>query len=173
MSAGGLVAWLTGLPSSGKSTLAWAAAEQLRVVGTAVAVLDGDDVRASLVPTPGYDEPARAAFYATLARLAALLSRQGLVVLVPATANRAAFRAEARALAPRYLEVFVDVPPEVCAARDAKGLYAAAARGEASAMPGRGAAYERPTAPDLVVRGDPEDARRLVEACLAARAASP
>jgi len=161
----GLVVWLTGLPSSGKSTLARAAAEQLRASGASVALLDGDEVRAALRPTPGYDDEARAAFYATLGGMAALLARQGLVVLVPATANRASFRAEARSLAPRFLEVFVDTPLETCVARDAKGLYAAATHGATHTMPGRGAVYEPPISPDLIVHGDPTDVTRLVQAC--------
>ena len=88
----GVVVWLTGLPSSGKSTLARRVAATLRAAGRAVALLDGDEVRACLVPSPGYDDAGRGAFYATLARLAALLAHQGLVVLVPATAHRAEYR---------------------------------------------------------------------------------
>lgn len=169
----GLVAWLTGLPSSGKSTLAEAAAARLRASGVHVLVLDGDAVRAVLRPAPTYDALGRDDFYATLSGLAALLARQGAVVLVPATANQAAFRERARAEAPAFLEVFVDVPLETCAARDSKGLYARAKAGDASAatMPGSGATYERPTQPDLVTHGDPSDVERLAQACLAARGA--
>jgi len=164
----GVVVWLTGLPSSGKSTLARAAAERLRGVGSSVAVLDGDEVRAVLRPVPGYDDTARADFYASLAGLAALLAQQGLVVLVPATANRASFRAHARELAPRFLEVYVATPIEVCVRRDDKGLYARSAAGAIGAMPGVGASYEPPTHPDLVVDGSEADLARLVEACRAA-----
>jgi adenylylsulfate kinase len=167
--AGGLVTWLTGLPSSGKSTLSGRVAAALRARGDAVVELDGDAVRAAIVPPHGYDEDARAAFYETLARLAASIAAQGLVVLVPATASRAAFRARARELAPRYLEVFVDVDPSECARRDAKGLYARRAAG----LPGAGAPFERPAAPDVVTTGAEPDAARVVAAIDAARAAPP
>lgn len=149
----GVVVWFTGLPSSGKSTLAEAVRRHLLAAGRACALLDGDDVRAALVPTPGHDEADRAAFYGTLARLAALLAHQRLVVLVAATAHHRSYRAEARRLAPRFVEVYLDVPLTTCQARDAKGLYARAAAGELSQLPGAGAAYEPPEAPDVVARG--------------------
>jgi adenylylsulfate kinase len=168
----GVVVWLTGLPSSGKSTLARRVRERLlaaRVV--ACCILDGDEVRASMVPVPRYDPGSRDDFYATLARLAALLAHQGLIVIVPATANRRAYREGARALAPRFVEVHVDVPEGECARRDAKGLYAAAARGEAPEMPGSGVSYEPPLSPDIVARGGDDDL--AADAIVARVAAGP
>jgi adenylylsulfate kinase len=153
----GTVVWVMGLPSSGKSTLARRILDRLGAAGHAVALLDGDQVRAALDPPPGYDAESRSRFYGLLARLAALLAGQGLVVVVAATSQRRAFRERARALAPRFLEVFVDVPIETCAARDAKGLYAAARRGAVSELPGVGSGFEPPTAPDVVADGG-EDA---------------
>jgi adenylylsulfate kinase len=164
-SRGGAVVWLTGPPSSGKSTLARRIAIALGEAGRARCVLDGDELRAAMVPPPGYDEAARAAFYATLARLAALLAVQGLVVVVPATAYRRAFRDEARALAPRFVEVFVSTPLETCKERDAKGLYAA---GTAD-LPGAGLSYEAPLAPEVVASsGEDDEAVRRVLAALGA-----
>lgn len=154
----GLVVWFTGYPASGKSTLARVVADALRTTGEAVCVLDGDDVRATLHPTPGYDDRARADFYASLAGLAALLAKQGLVVLVPATAHRASFRDTARALAPQFVEVFVDTPLAECQRRDPKGLYQQAP----SALPGSGMTYEPPQHPDLTVLPGEPAAERLV-----------
>jgi adenylylsulfate kinase len=169
VSAGPIV-WLTGLPSSGKSTLARAAAEILRARGAHVLVLDGDEVRDALRPRPGYDEAARDAFYETLARLAAHCASQGAIVMVPATANRRAFRERARSLAPgRFVEVFVDTDLATCRARDAKGLYACAAREGGGTLPGAGAAYEPPIAPDIVVRPDDVDASGRIAAATVAR----
>ncbi len=164
----GAIVWLTGLPSSGKSTLAEAAAAALRARGEAVLVLDGDAVRAALVPTPGYDEAGRAGFYATLARLAALAARQGLTVLVPATAHRRRFRDAARALAPaRFVEVFVDTDAATCRARDTKGLYAAA--GPAAALPGAGVIYEPPEHPELRLRPSDDGVTQLLAVLVAPR----
>lgn len=151
----GLVAWFTGLPSSGKSTLAAEVAGELRLRGVDAVVLDSDELRAAMVPPLGYDDASRDGLYATLANLAAVIARQGHVVLVPATAHRRAYREAARALAPLYLEVFVDTPLEECARRDTKGLYAA---GTAQA-PGVGVAYEPPVSPDVrVVMSDGDQA---------------
>ena len=147
MSAGA-VAWVTGLPSSGKSTFARRVRDRLRAEGRAALLLDGDEVRAALVPSHGYDEAARAAFYETLGNLALSVAGQGFVAIVAATANRRAFRDRVRARARRFVEIFVDVPAEVCAARDAKGLWARARAGGAPTLPGAGAVYERPAAPD-------------------------
>lgn len=149
----GAVVWVTGLPSSGKSTLAARIAARLRAADRPTALLDGDQVRAALDPRPGYDAEARSRFYGTLARLAALLAKQGLVAVVAATASRRAFRERARALAPRFVEVFVDVPIDVCAARDTKGLYAAARRGSVTELPGIGSGFEPPEHPDVVATG--------------------
>jgi adenylylsulfate kinase-like enzyme len=92
-------------------------------------------------------------------------------VLVAATAHRRAHRTAARALAPRFLEVFLDVPGDVCRTRDAKGLYARARDGQAPDLPGAGVAYEPPEAPDLVARGGEDD--DAVEAVVAALAGPP
>lgn len=150
MSQPGVVVWFTGFPASGKSTLARSVAEKLTALGRPVCVLDGDEVRATLRPSYGYDEQSRADFYESLAGLASLLARQGLCVLVPATANKRSYRDNARALAPRFLEVFVDTPLAECQRRDPKGLYHSAP----STLPGTGAAYEPPLNPDLTVRPD-------------------
>jgi adenylylsulfate kinase len=150
----GAVVLVTGLPSSGKSTFAERAAARLAERGVATCVLDGDVVRQSLVPAPGYDEPARRDFYETLARLGAELARQGLVVLVPATAHRRTFRERFRELAARYVEVFADTPLERCLARDSKGLYERGRAGKVHDVPGLDAAYERPLAPDVVIHAE-------------------
>jgi adenylylsulfate kinase len=157
--SGGVV-WITGLPASGKSTLAARVHRALLGEGRVSCLLDGDEVRDALVPRPGYTPRERDAFYETLARLAALIARQGPIAVVAATAHRRAYRDRARALAPRLVEVYMDVSPEVCRERDPKGLYRAARAGEIGALPGAGSAYEAPPSPEIVARGG-EDAAAL------------
>lgn len=147
----GAVVWVTGLPSAGKSTFALALRD--RLAARPCAILDGDEVRLALVPSPGYDPAGRSAFYETLARLGALLARQGLVVLIPATAHLRQWRDEARALAPRYIEVYLPVGAKECARRDTKGLYARARAGEPIELPGGSIAYEPPTAAEVIATG--------------------
>lgn len=162
----GAIIWFTGLPSSGKTTLSRSVRDALQLRGIQCALLDGDEVRAAISPTPGYDERQRAHFYRTLAQLACLLARQGLVVLVSATAHRRAFRDLARMQAPRFVEVFVDTPLEVCRERDSKGLYRAGA-----ALPGIAAAYEPPRAPEVHAKGG--HSAEAVAACVSALEAAP
>jgi adenylylsulfate kinase len=161
----GVVVWFTGLPSAGKSTFAKAVLAELKVSGTPACLLDGDEVRKVLATPLGYSMAERAAFYETLARLAALLAAQGLVVLVPATAHRRAFRERARELAPAYLEVWIDTSLEECARRDTKGLYEAQASGRANEVPGRDTVFEPPVEPAVVARGgmDAEALGRVLE----------
>ena len=148
----GSVIWFTGLPASGKTTLANEVRERLNERGVACCVLDGDVVRQVTAPVLGYSEQARAAFYGVLAGLAAELAGQGLVVLVPATAHRRAYRERARRLAPAFLEVWVTPPLEECQRRDDKGLYAVA-RSKPGKLPGVGVPYERPQSAAVAASG--------------------
>jgi adenylylsulfate kinase len=172
----GAVVWVTGLPASGKSTLARRILALLLAEGRPAALLDGDAVRSALVPPPGYDAAGRAAFYETIGNLALALAGDGLVAVVAATAHRRSFRDRVRERAPRFVEVFVDVPAETCAARDPKGLWARARAGSAPDLPGASSiAYERPLAPEVVARGgeDAAAADAAVAALDATRATSP
>lgn len=144
---GGIVVWFTGLPASGKSTLARLVREA--IAPRAAVVLDSDELREVLGAT-GYAREDRDAFYRALGALAALIARQELVVLVAATAPLRRHRQGARALAPAWLEVHVRTPLAVCEQRDGKGLYARARAGDAPHLPGVGAVYEAPEAPEVV-----------------------
>jgi len=159
----GAVAWVTGLPSSGKSTFARALAARLRAAGRHAAVLDGDDVRAALAPALGYGPADRADFYAGLGDLALLLAAQELDVVVAATAPLRDFRDRVRARARRFVEIHLDVPAGICAERDTKGLWAAARAGRAPELPGAGAPYEPPVAAEVVGTGG-EDAAAVERA---------
>jgi adenylylsulfate kinase len=156
----GVVVWFTGLPASGKSTLALAVRSALKDSGVLPCLLDGDVVRHLLAPLLDYSPRGRRAFYAALAALAAELARQGLTVLVPATAHERAFRHQARSLAPQFIEVWVSTPLEECRRRDPKGLYAAA--DERGSLPGIGVPYEAPDDPAVRAQGG-EDPQALAQ----------
>jgi adenylylsulfate kinase len=159
--------WLTGLSGSGKSAIAKALLGQLHARGIDAAVLESDVLRTQITPFPRYDEAERDRFYAALVELGKLLVKDGTPVVFDATANKRAYREAARKGIGRFIEVYVDTPLEVCAARDPKFLYRAAREGKASTVPGVQAAYEPPFAPELVVHGDrgtPEkSAARILE----------
>lgn len=151
------IVWFTGLPCSGKSQLAERV--QARLVEQAVPCcrLDGDRVRDLLRPRPGYSGPERDDFYVTLGNLALELAQQGLIVLVPATANRRYYRDRVRAEAPRFLEVWMTASVEECRARDKKGLYAQFAKGDLHGLPGEDSSYELPESPAVFAAGGADD----------------
>jgi adenylylsulfate kinase len=90
-------------------------------------------------------------FYDIIAYLAELLTANGVNVLIAATAPRRAYRQVARERMDRFAEVYVECPPEVCRARDPKGLWERADRGEITILPGGGTLYEAPDAPEVRV----------------------
>ncbi len=178
--APGATLWFTGLPSSGKSTIAYALADRLAAEGHRVQVLDGDHVRPYLSQGLGYSREDRGINVRRIGWVARLLAGHGVVVLVPVIAPyadaRDAVRADHAAAGVAYGEVFVSTSLEVSEARDVKGLYARARRGELSGLTGVDDPYERPLAPELVIdtaRVDLETAVERSSALLAAITEGP
>jgi adenylylsulfate kinase len=147
----GFAIWLTGLPSSGKTTLAHALSRLLAERGLAVQILDSDELRRRLTPSPTYSAEERDWFYDIITFLAELLTTNGVNVLIAATASQRAYRQAARERIVRFAEVHVACPPGVCRTRDPKGLWARANRGEITNLPGAGALYDAPDAPEARV----------------------
>ena len=148
----GAVVWLTGLPASGKTTLATAIVRALERRGVHAVRLDGDELRGAL-GIAGHDETTRDALYERLAGLAARTAARGVISVVAATAHKRAYRERARAQAPRFIEVWVATPISECERRDPKGLYSAARAGKTETLPGVGVPYEPPLEPDVVALG--------------------
>jgi adenylylsulfate kinase len=153
----GMVIWFVGLPASGKSTLAQRFRARLVARNAPVIVLDGDVVR-TILGAHDYSDSNRDELYRILAELAAMLAAQDVVVLVAATAPKRAHRAHARGLGGAFVEVWVRASIAECRARDYKGLYAAADRGEIVTLPGVGTEFERPIAPEVIANGGLDDA---------------
>ena len=148
--------WITGLPASGKSTVARALKQELASQGIDIAVLESDALRPVLTPGATYDETDRNVFYGALLYIGELLVKHGVPVIFDATANRRAYRAEARRTIAQFVEVYVDCPLDICMSRDPKGLYRKAELGGTTSVPGVQARYEPPEHPDLTVFGDRE-----------------
>jgi adenylylsulfate kinase len=157
--------WLTGLPSSGKSTLGQALAGR-HGAHRPVEHLDGDLIRRDLFPELGFDKADRMENIRRIGRLAGMLATHDVLVIVsviaPYSHARAAVRAEHESRGLNFLEVHVHAPVEVCATRDVKGLYARARRGEVSGLTGIGDVYEAPVTPDVRVDTSTVD----IEECL-------
>jgi len=149
------VVWLTGLPGSGKSTIADSAVRRLHAMGVHTYVLDGDNVRGGLNKDLGFTTEDRAENVRRVAEVAKLMRDAGLVVFVALVSPYRADRETAAALFEpgEFLEVYVDTPVEVCAERDPKGLYAKAAAGNLPNMTGVGQGYEPPLSPGLILHG--------------------
>lgn len=165
------VVWLTGLPGSGKSTIADAAERRLHAMGVHTYVLDGDNVRTGLNKDLGFTPEDRAENVRRVAEASKLMLDAGLVVLVALVSPFRNDRRAARDIfsAGDFVEVYVDTPVEMCAERDPKGLYAKAASGNLPNMTGVGQGYESPEDPELILQGGgnlDEQVDRLVELIL-------
>ena len=148
----GLTVWFTGLPSAGKTTIARGVEKRLLDEGRRVEILDGDVVRTYLTKDLGYNRADRDENIRRIGFVAHLLSRNGVVVLCSVVSPYRDVRDEMRVLHDgRFFEVYVSTPPEVCAQRDVKGLYARARAGQVTGMTGVDDPYEPPLAPELEV----------------------
>lgn len=159
--------WLTGLPASGKSAIVSVLRPQLEALGLVVEVLESDAVRRILTPAPTYSKAERDLFYRALAYTGQRLVGHGVTVIFDATANVQAYRDYARQGIPRFAEVAIECPLEVCIQRDRKGTYQRGQRGETSTVPGLQVSYEAPVDPELRIDTtivQPTDAaHRIVE----------
>ncbi len=151
----GVVVWLTGLPGSGKSSIADEVETRLFERGVRSFTLDGDTVRSTLSEDLGFTPDDRRENVRRVARVAELMLDAGLVVLVSLVSPYRADRelARERFAADDFIEVFVDTPLEVCEQRDPKGLYARARAVGGGQMTGVGQQYEAPETPDLRLDG--------------------
>ena len=149
----GVTIWFTGLPSSGKTTLAHALAKRLADEGyDRVEVLDGDLAREHLTKGLGFSREDRAENVRRIGWVASLLARNGVVVLASVISPYRDDRDAVREMhGERFVEVHVATPLEVCAERDVKGLYAKQRAGELTGLTGVDDPYEPPRHPEVVV----------------------
>lgn len=147
----GTVAWITGLSGAGKSTLAAEVTRRLRQQGHVAVLVDGDVVRNIFGADLGHSPADRLTNAERIARMARFLSQQGCHVVVATMSLFRQLHTWNRANIPSYLEVYIRVPLHELKARDARGLYSRAARGEASNVVGVDLPFEEPLAPDLTL----------------------
>jgi len=152
--------WFTGMPASGKSTIANLLEKRLHAQGRHTYLLDGDNIRHGLSRDLGFTDADRVENIRRVAEVARLMVDAGLIVLVSFISPFRAERRMARALFEpgEFIEVFVDAPLEECERRDPKGLYAKAPRGELRNFTGIDSPYEPPEAPEVHVRTGDMDA---------------
>jgi bifunctional enzyme CysN/CysC len=153
----GATVWLTGLPASGKSTIAAALEQVLVNQGRVAYLLDGDNLRHGLNGNLGFSAEDRAENVRRTAQVARLFADAGAIALVSLVSPYARDRIAARELHEEqeldFVEVYVNTPLEECERRDPKGLYAKARRGELSGMTGIDDPYEAPRTPAVEIDG--------------------
>lgn len=151
----GCTVWLTGLPSSGKSTLAFAVEKLFTDRGQVAYVLDGDNVRHGLCGNLGFSADDRAENIRRIGEVARLFADAGVIVLCsfvsPYRADRAGVRTMHDAIDLSFFEIYINTPVDICEQRDPKGLYKKARAGDIKGFTGVDDPYEAPEAPDLEV----------------------
>lgn len=160
----GLVVWLTGLPGSGKSTIARATERILYDLGLQTAALDGDNVRLGLCEDLGFSDADRNENVRRVAETAKLFLDQGVVVIVALVSPVRHARELIKQMIPAgdFLEIYCSCPLSVCQQRDPKGHYARAKLGEISDFTGVSSLYEEPLKPALVLNTDTQTAEESV-----------
>jgi adenylyl-sulfate kinase len=159
----GFTLWFTGLPCSGKSTLARKVEEVLLERGVNVEVLDGDEVRENLSKGLTFSKEDRDINIRRIGWVCKLLARNGAVAIGAAISPYKAIRDEIRAQHDRFVEIYVKAPVEVLTERDVKGMYKKALAGEIKNFTGVSDPYEEPDNPEIVVETDKEDVNESLQ----------
>ncbi len=163
----GFVVWLTGLPGSGKTTIARELEPELKKRGLRVEVLDGDEIRQNLSKGLGFSREDRETHLKRVTYVAKLLSRNGVAVIAAFISPYRNIREYARKETTNFIEVYVKCSVEACAKRDPKGLYKKASSGQIKDLTGPQDLYEEPLQPDLVVDTETLNLRESVDTILA------
>jgi len=159
---------LTGLTGSGKRAIALALERRLFDDGRAVAVLDGQNLRLGISRDLGFSAEERSENLRRAAEVGRLMNDAGLIAIASLVAPSDAVRQRAReVIGPeRFIEIYLDVPVEVCRQRDQSGMYAKADAGEIPNFPGVSASFDVPPSPDLAIKAHELSVEQCVERVL-------
>jgi adenylylsulfate kinase len=152
----GFTLWFTGLPCSGKSTLAEIIAPELARRGRTVDILDGDVVRTNLTKGLGFSKEDRDENIRRIGFVCGLITKHGGIAISAAISPYRSVRDEVRSKIENFVEVFVDTPLELCIQRDVKGMYKKALAGEMKNFTGISDPYEPPLHPEIVIHTQKE-----------------
>ena len=162
----GFTVWFTGLPCSGKTTIADRVAEVLRNNGHRVERLDGDIVRQGLTSDLGFTKEDRDENIKRVTFVSKLLTRNGVIILATFVSPYRERRKKTREEIGDFIEVYTRCPIEVCIARDVKGMFKKALAGEISNFTGIDDPYEEPDNPELIVDTDKKSIDESVQKVL-------
>jgi len=150
------VIWITGLPASGKSTLARQLWKRFRDMGLKAEVLDGEELRKSISLDLGFSKEDRRLHARRVTYVSSILARNGIIPIVAIISPYREFRAASRAQVGRFVEVYVKCSLEACKKRDRKGLYAMAEKGLLTNLTGFDDPYEEPLDAEVTVDAEHE-----------------
>jgi adenylylsulfate kinase len=161
----GRVLWFTGLSGSGKSTLAVELERRLYETGYQSYVLDGDNIRSGINNNLGFTEEDRVENIRRIAEVSKLFIEAGIITLNCFISPTRAMRAKAKEIigSEDFIEIYIDTPLEICEARDVKGLYAKARKGEIKNFTGIDAPFEAPEKPALTVRTENKSPEECID----------
>ncbi len=163
----GCTIWLTGLPSSGKSTTAFTLEHKLVRLGYLSYVLDGDNVRHGLNKNLGFSAEDRAENIRRISEVTKLFADAGVISITsfisPYRADRNAARKLHETSNLTFIEVFIDTPVAICEERDPKGLYQKARKGEIKGFTGVDDPYESPLKPELTLKTEQVSPDKLAD----------
>lgn len=162
----GVTVWFTGLPCSGKTTIADKLAGILKEKGRKVERLDGDIVRKGLTRDLGFSKEDRDKNIERVTFVAKMLTRNDVVVLATFVSPYIARRQLSREEIGEYIEVYVKASVEECIKRDVKGMYKKALAGEIKNFTGVDDPYEEPLNPEIIIDTENETADESVETVL-------
>ena len=162
----GFTGWFTGLPCSGKTTIANGVADILKEKGYRVERLDGDIVRKGLTSDLGFSKEDRDENIKRVTFVAKLLTRNGVAVLATFVSPYRERRRKTREEIGNFVEIYTRCPVEVCVERDIKGMYKKALMGEITNFTGVDDPYEEPEKPELILDTDKESVEESVQKVL-------
>ena len=145
------VIWITGIPASGKSTIATLLKEYYQKRNLPADILDGDDIRKTLSKDLGFSSQDRKEHNRRVIIVAKLLSKNGIITIVPLISPYRETRELARKEIPNFVEIYVKASVDTCIKRDPKGLYKKAKNGEITNLTGLQSPYEEPQNPEIIL----------------------
>jgi adenylylsulfate kinase len=156
------VIWLTGLPGSGKTTIANKINNELRERNIKSELLDGDELRKNISSELGFSKKDRDIHVRRVVYISDLLSRNGIACVVSLISPYLEMREFARKALPNFVEIWVKCSIETCIQRDPKGLYKNAMDGKVTDLTGLQSTYEPPISPEITLDTDILDTQQCV-----------